>query len=81
MAGNTLQVELLFVNGEFTPETVGYVSNLVKVPRNFLFMGCPTDTFQFNIGEFGGVRVITKYRKHIIHDEHKNIDIEVSGPE
>ena len=68
------------MNNDFNPATVKDVSGLLHIPHNFLFMGSPTDSFPFNIGEFGGVRVITKYRKHVIQESIEGVEVEVLAP-
>ncbi len=35
------------------------VSARLGVPRNFMFIACPGDRFPHDIGDFGGVRMIT----------------------
>lgn len=49
----------LIVRGKFTPAMVDYLANELEIPKNFMFMACPNSHFPHNIGEFGGVRLIT----------------------
>ncbi len=37
----------------------GQVSDVLQVPRNFMFITCPGPHFPHDFGLFGGIRVIT----------------------
>jgi len=54
-----IRVNLLLVRGKFNPGLVEYVGKKLNVPKNYMFMACPNSKFIYNIGEFGGVRLIT----------------------
>jgi len=54
-----IRVNLLLVRGTFSPRLTDYVAKTLNVPKNYMFMACPNSKFQNNIGEFGGVRLIT----------------------
>ena len=54
-----ITIDLHIVYGHFTPMNVARLSDQIHVPRNFMFMTCPSDRFRHEIGQFGGVRVIT----------------------
>uniref|UniRef100_A0A6U2CW25 Amino acid permease/ SLC12A domain-containing protein n=1 Tax=Hemiselmis andersenii TaxID=464988 RepID=A0A6U2CW25_HEMAN len=52
-------IDFVLVQGSFSPEVVAQVSARLGVPRNFMFIACPGDRFPHDIGDFGGVRMIT----------------------
>mmetsp|Transcript_74684 Transcript_74684/g.200009 ORF Transcript_74684/g.200009 Transcript_74684/m.200009 type:complete len:427 (-) Transcript_74684:150-1430(-) len=52
-------VDLVLVQGTFSPEVVAQVSARLGVPRNFMFIACPGDRFPHDLADFGGVRLIT----------------------
>jgi hypothetical protein len=54
-----IRVNLLLVRGKFNPGLVENVGKKLNVPKNYMFMACPNSKFIYNIGEFGGVRLIT----------------------
>jgi len=54
-----IRVNLLLVRGKFSPRLVESVGKKLGVPKNYMFMACPNSKFPHNIGEFGGVRLIT----------------------
>uniref|UniRef100_A0A6B2L0G0 Amino acid permease/ SLC12A domain-containing protein n=1 Tax=Arcella intermedia TaxID=1963864 RepID=A0A6B2L0G0_9EUKA len=54
-----IRVNLFLVHGKFSPRTTNYVAKKLNVPKNYMFMACPDGYFPHNIGEFGGVRLIT----------------------
>lgn len=54
-----LCINLLCVEGEFSPAMVRWVSRETKVPHNMMFMTCPDASFKHKIERFGGMRIIT----------------------
>ncbi|CAE8596144.1 unnamed protein product [Polarella glacialis] len=54
-----ITIELLFIHGEFCPYTVDTLSEQLGIPKNFMLMTCPGDRFPHQIGQFGGMRVVT----------------------
>jgi len=52
-------MDLVLVQGYFTPSVVAQVSTRLGVPRNFMFMVCPGERFPYDLGDFGGIRIIT----------------------
>lgn len=52
-------MDLVLVQGNFTPSVVAQVSTRLGVPRNFMFMVCPGERFPYDLGDFGGIRIIT----------------------
>lgn len=53
-----MDIEFVKIKGEFTPEYIEKLSEELKVPKNYMFIGCPHERFPYNISEFGGVRLI-----------------------
>ena len=52
-------MDLVLVQGQFTPSVVAQISTRLGVPRNFMFMVCPNERFPYDLGDFGGIRIIT----------------------
>lgn len=53
-----IRIEFIAVCGRFGPELIDKLSERLRVPRNYMFIGCPGDSFPHNIGDLGGVRLI-----------------------
>ncbi len=53
-----IDVEFVKVKGKFSPELTNKLSEEWNIPVNFMFMGSPTEKFNFRIEEFGGIRLI-----------------------
>ncbi len=53
-----LRIDFVAVEGEFTPETIELLSQRLRVPKNYMFIGTPGDRFPHRIADLGGVRVI-----------------------
>jgi len=53
-----LRIDLIMIKGKFGPELIEKVSQRLKVPKNYMFIGTPSDRFPHNIAELGGVRLI-----------------------
>ncbi|MFY0674429.1 MAG: amino acid permease [Bacteroidia bacterium] len=53
-----INVEFVKVMGTFTPQLTKQLSSQWGIPVNFMFMGSPTDKFNYRIEEFGGIRLI-----------------------
>lgn len=54
-----MQLDILAVQGSFNRATIDVLSELLNVPRHFMFIACPGEKFPANIAELGGVRIIT----------------------
>eukprot|EP00762_Andalucia_godoyi_P005020 ANDGO_01434.mRNA.1 hypothetical protein DICPUDRAFT_55909 len=56
-----LRIDLLFVKARFSPENVERLSRSLNIPKNFMFIACPSDKSleEIRIADFGGVRMIT----------------------
>ena len=46
------------INGNFNPELIQELSERWKIPTNFMFIGSPSQKFQYRIEDLGGVRLI-----------------------
>ena len=57
--GLQIVMDLVLVQGSFTPAVVAQISTRLGVPRNFMFMVCPNERFPYDLGDFGGIRIIT----------------------
>ena len=53
-----LRIDLLIVRGTFGPAVIEALSEQLGVPRNYMFIGTPSESFQHRIEELGGVRLI-----------------------
>lgn len=53
-----ITIDVLFVDEEFSPASVHNLSEQLGIPRNYMFMTCPSNKFNHTIGHLGGVRVI-----------------------
>lgn len=46
------------INGHFDPELIKALSDQWQIPTNFMFIGSPSQKFQYRVEELGGVRLI-----------------------
>lgn len=53
-----IDIELIILEGTFTPKLIQELSEKWNIPINFMFIGSPTDKFPYKIEELGGVRLI-----------------------
>jgi len=53
-----LKIEYLPRQGQFGPHMVETLSQELKVPKNYMFIGAPEDKHKFSLEDLGGVRVI-----------------------
>ncbi len=53
-----LRIDFLAVKGKFGPELIEVLSKRLNVPKNYMFIGTPSDRFPHRIETLGGVRVI-----------------------
>ncbi|KAF8586227.1 hypothetical protein K439DRAFT_1631841 [Ramaria rubella] len=56
-----ITIDLMFVHGVFGPALVEAVSVKQNIPRSKMFMACPSKTHGWELGDYRGVRVITRY--------------------
>ena len=48
----------MFVNYEFGPAVIPYISKKLRIPTNCMFITCPTENFKHRLEALAGVRVI-----------------------
>lgn len=53
-----LRIDLLLVNGAFTPELIERLSQELRIAKNYMFIGTPGDRFPHRLADLGGVRLI-----------------------
>mmetsp|Transcript_27157 Transcript_27157/g.48005 ORF Transcript_27157/g.48005 Transcript_27157/m.48005 type:complete len:88 (-) Transcript_27157:10-273(-) len=53
------KIDLVIVNGTFSPVSVQALSDRLEIPKNRMFMACPNADFAETVASLGGVRVIT----------------------
>ncbi|MCB9680718.1 MAG: APC family permease [Alphaproteobacteria bacterium] len=53
-----LRIDFVAVEGAFTPAVIELLSRRLDVPKNYMFIGTPGDSFPHRIETLGGVRVI-----------------------
>ena len=53
-----IDIELVILEGTFTPQLIQELSTKWEIPINFMFIGSPTEKFPYKIEELGGVRLI-----------------------
>ena len=53
-----IYIELVIVDGKFSPELIQELSQKWGIPINFMFIGSPSGNFPYKIEELGGVRLI-----------------------
>jgi hypothetical protein len=53
-----LRIDLLLVRGEFGPALIERLSRRLGVPKNYMFIGTPSDRFPHSLDSLGGVRLI-----------------------
>ncbi|KAG0021509.1 hypothetical protein BGZ80_002248 [Entomortierella chlamydospora] len=53
-----IQIDLIFIQGTFDPDTIHAISQRLNVPKPAMFMSCPGEQFPYKIEEFGGARII-----------------------
>ncbi|KAI9279789.1 amino acid permease-domain-containing protein [Sporodiniella umbellata] len=53
-----IQIDLVFIQGEFNPFTVDAISKQLDIAKAQMFMTCPSDKMKYSFGELGGVRII-----------------------
>lgn len=54
----SLKINFLTVEGEFGPELIESLSQRLNIPKNFMFIGTPSENFAHRIADLGGVRLI-----------------------
>jgi len=54
-----LRIDLVLVKGEFGPTLISQLQQKLRVPKNFMFITCPGETFTHKVSDLGGVRLVT----------------------
>ncbi len=53
-----IQIEVVQLEGVFSPELIQRLSDQWKIPINFMFIASPGNKFPYQVAELGGVRLI-----------------------
>ena len=53
-----ITIQFIEIEGSFTPDLVSELSEKWKIPKNFMFIGSPSNSFPYQVSELGGVRLI-----------------------
>jgi hypothetical protein len=53
-----IDVDFIVREGHFGPKLIDELSKEWNIPKNFMFIGSPSDSFPYGIQELGGVRLI-----------------------
>ncbi|QEE50871.1 APC family permease [Flavobacterium alkalisoli] len=53
-----IHIEFIEINGTFGPDLIDELSEKWGIPKNFMFIGSPSDKFPYRVSELGGVRLI-----------------------
>lgn len=53
-----IKMEHVFIEGQFGPELINFLSEKWKIPQNYMFISSPGDKFNYKVADLGGVRLI-----------------------
>jgi amino acid transporter len=53
-----IHIEFIELDGSFGPKLINDLSNKWNIPKNFMFIGSPSNRFPYQVSELGGVRLI-----------------------
>ncbi|KAG2199866.1 hypothetical protein INT46_003723 [Mucor plumbeus] len=53
-----IQIDLMFIQGDFSPATIDAISRQLDIAKAQMFMTCPGKDFNYSLGDFGGLRII-----------------------
>ena len=53
-----IDVTYEIIEGNFDPDLIRELSEKWQIPTNFMFIGSPSQKFQYRIADLGGVRLI-----------------------
>ncbi len=53
-----IRIEYIQIRGTFGPEIIDQLSREWNIPKNFMFIGSPSDRFPHRLSDLGGVRLI-----------------------
>ncbi|CAG8471806.1 2329_t:CDS:10 [Acaulospora morrowiae] len=71
-----IQIDLMFIQGKFDPETVGAISAHLKIPKSLMFISCPGEKFPYKIGEFGGSCNSKRFRQNFERWTSGNVHVD-----
>eukprot|EP00026_Physarum_polycephalum_P004240 Phypoly_transcript_04257.p1 GENE.Phypoly_transcript_04257~~Phypoly_transcript_04257.p1 ORF type:complete len:658 (+),score=108.09 Phypoly_transcript_04257:78-2051(+) len=54
-----MRIDLVLVRGDFGPMMIEKLVQKLAVPKNFMFITCPGETFNHKVSDLGGVRLVT----------------------
>jgi len=54
-----MRIDLVLVHADFGPTIVDKLAVRLAVPKNFMFITCPGETFTHKVADLGGVRMVT----------------------
>lgn len=57
-AYDDIDIDFVEIEGVFGPEIIDQLSKKWGIPKNFMFIGSPSDKFPYRVSELGGVRLI-----------------------
>lgn len=57
--GVAVQVSLVKVRAPFTPALVEHLSEVLRLPKNMMFITAPDANFRERLHKLGGLRIIT----------------------
>ncbi|KAL0488542.1 amino acid permease YdaO [Acrasis kona] len=49
---------IVYSNHDFGPKVIDYISTRYNIPKNLMFISCPSERFSHKISDLGGVRII-----------------------
>ena len=52
-----LKIDLLFVRGDYGPPLIEAIAKRLKIQKNYMFIGTPSDRFPHSLASLGGVRL------------------------
>ena len=53
-----IEIEFVVEEGKFSPQLIQKLSDKWNIPINFMFIGSPSNKFQYKVEDLGGVRLI-----------------------
>jgi len=54
-----MRLDFVGIKGKFSVEMIDTISQTLQVPKNLIFISCPSSKFGINVEQLGGVRIIT----------------------
>lgn len=53
-----IDIEFIEIDGKFGPDIINELSEQWNIPKNFMFIGAPSNKFPYHVAALGGVRLI-----------------------